>query len=102
MQTTLPWFSIVFGIAVVFVLGGFAFLLLRGEKLGSLSLPARVHLNRRTTTLTIAREGGGAGLPRMQLRVRLPMMFFMQRIAAGDAAELAKLLEEAANRVRTP
>jgi hypothetical protein len=100
--TTAPWFWIVFGLAVVFALGGIAFLLLRGEKLGSLSLPARVQLQMRTTTLTIARESGGAGPPRMQLRVRLPMMFFIQRIGAGDAAELATLLEDAANRLRTP
>jgi hypothetical protein len=98
----LPWFWIVFGLAVVFAVGSIAFLLVRGEKLGSLSLPARVQLHKRTTTLTIARESGGAGPPRMQLRVRLPLLFFVQRIGAGDAAELARLLEEAADRLRTP
>jgi hypothetical protein len=97
-----PWFWIVFGLAATFAIGGIAFLLLRGEKLGSLSVPARVLLNMRTTTLSIARESGGAGPPTMQLRVRLPMMFFVQRIGAGDAAELAKLLEDAAARLRAP
>ena len=96
------WFWMAFTLAVIFALGGLAFMLLRGEKLGSLSLPARVHLDMRTTTITIARESGGAGPPRMQLRVRLAMLFFMQRLSARDAAELAGLLEDAARRLRAP
>jgi hypothetical protein len=99
----------IFLLVAVFVAGGMLFLLLRGERIGTMKLPGRIHLavasfnvtgSAMHARLTVAREGGAS--TRVQMRVVLSTAMYMERLAPAEAASIAQLLESAAERLRLP
>lgn len=92
----------VLGIGALIVAVGFAWIMLRAERVGSLDCPCRVRTDLLSTHMTIAREGNGARPPTVQLRVRLPLHWMAHRMSAADAQTLAGLLETAAGTLREP
>jgi hypothetical protein len=91
-----------FGLAALVVVAGFAWVLVRAERVGSLDCPCRVRSDMLSTHLTVAREGNGPRPPTVQLRVAVPLHFVAHRMSAEDAQTLAGLLETAAGALREP
>jgi len=98
-----------FTLVAVFVVGGFLFVLVRGERVGTMRLRARTGLKimfMRTAggdthiRLSVAREGGPS--PTVQLRVPGPLSLYVERLNPAEAITLAQLLETASSRLRAP
>ena len=98
-----------FALVALVVIGGTLFLLIRGERVGTLRLLGRIELDlvfARTAGsalrigLTVAREGGPS--PKVQMRTTMPMSMSMERLDPAEALTLAQFLDEASSRLRAP
>ncbi len=99
---TIPPAVALIGIGALIIAAGFAWIMVRAERVGSLDCPCRVRSDLLSTHVTIAREGNGARPPTVQVRVRLPAHWVAHRMSAADAQTLAGLLETAAGTLREP
>jgi hypothetical protein len=96
-------FWVFFILVAIAAMGGFAFTLLRGERIGSVDCPYVYGDTVSRARLTVCRESLGAGASsRVQLRVRVPMQYTVSQLEPQEAVLLAELLESGAARLRAP
>jgi hypothetical protein len=102
MQISQVAFWAVFILVAIFVAAGFAFTLLRGERIGSVECPLVYGTTLARARFTVARESRGAGKSGVQVRLRIPMTWTVIPLEPGQAIRLAEHMESAAGRLRSP
>jgi hypothetical protein len=102
MQIPQPAFWALFVLVIVFMLVALAFMLLRGERIGSLECPLVYGTTLARARFTVVREGRGGGKSGVQVRLRIPMTWTLLPLEPGQAIRLAEHMETAAARLRAP